>query len=294
MSEATNRREFLRNVTVAGAGLAALGPAALQAAELPDGKPKAQTGATTRPTAATRPASRPAKVEHPLSVAVIGTSWTGKNPGRGTELALSLAALPGAVVRYVCDVDEDHVHRSAAIVGERQGIEPKAAGDFRHVLDDPSIDAVAIATPDHWHAPAAILACAAGKHVYVEKPCCHNPHEGELLVEAQKKFNRVIQHGTQRRSYPKNIEAVAKLKDGIIGKVTMSRGWYAANRKGIGRGKVIAPPPTLDWSLWQGPAPETEYRDNLHPYNWHWFWQWGTGECGNNGIHALDLCRWGL
>src|SRR5947207_2859875 len=212
MPEPANRREFLRNVTVAGAGLAALGPAAWQAADLPEGKQAEQTGPTTRPVAATRPASRPVKVEHPLSVAVIGTSWTGKNPGRGTELALSLAALPGAVVWYVCDVDEDHVRRSAAIVGERQGIEPKAAGDFRRVLDDPSIDAVAIATPDHWHAPAAILACAAGKHVYVEKPCCHNPHEGELLVEAARKYNRVVQHGTQRRSWPKNVEAIDRLK----------------------------------------------------------------------------------
>src|SRR3954469_19786865 len=247
MSDTTNRREFMRNVTVAGAGLAALGPAALQAADLPEGKQAAQTGATTRPAAATRPSSRPAKIEHPLSVAVIGTSWTGKNPGRGTELALSLAALPGAVVRYVCDVDEDHVRRSAAIVGEKQGIEPKAAGDFRRVLDDKSIDAVAIATPDHWHAPAAILACAAGKHVYVEKPCCHNPHEGELLVEAARKYNRVVQHGTQRRSWSAVGKAIKAVRGGELGKIHFARCWYAVDRKPIGRGKGAAVPKGLDF-----------------------------------------------
>jgi predicted dehydrogenase len=226
-------------------------------------------------------------------MAIIGTS------GRGTDLGSTFASLPGVVVKYTADVDDAKSAAAAKAIGRKAQANhdspaPQPAKDFRKVLEDPEIQAVAIATPDHWHAPAAILAAAAGKQVYVEKPCCHNPHEGELLLAAQQKYKTIIQHGTQRRSYPKLIQAIDKLKQGVIGKVTMSRGWYTNNRPPIGRGKVVAPPSTFDWTLWQGPAPDREYKDNLHPYNWHWFWHWGTGECGNNGIHALDVCRWGL
>jgi predicted dehydrogenase len=157
------------------------------------------------------------------------------------------------------------------------------------------VDALLIATPDHWHAPAAILACAAGKHVYVEKPCSHNPREGELLVEAAKKHGRVVQHGTQRRSFPSHIEAVDALRKGAIGRVLEARCYYLFNdRPTIGRGKPAPVPDHLDWTLWQGPAPEREYRDNYHPYHWHWFWQWGTGEVGNSAVHTVDIARWGL
>jgi predicted dehydrogenase len=165
---------------------------------------------------------------------------------------------------------------------------------MRRIFDDPAVDAVAIATPDHWHAPATILACAAGKHVYVEKPASHNPREGELMIEAARKHNRVVQVGTQRRSMQGMREAIERLRAGEIGRVLLSRGWYTAVRKPIGRGKPAPVPAGLDYALWQGPAPEREYRDNVVHYNWHWFWHWGTGELGNNGIHSLDLCRWGL
>jgi predicted dehydrogenase len=172
---------------------------------------------------------------------------------------------------------------------------PKAVRDFRKILDDKAVDAIVIATPDHWHAPAAILACAAGKHVYVEKPCCHNPHEGELLVAAARKHGRVVQQGTQRRSAPGHIEAVDALRKGAIGKVIEARCYYLFHdRPSIGRGKPAPVPESLDWSLWQGPAPEREFRDNFVPYHWHWFWHWGTSELGNNGIHTLDVARWGL
>ena len=290
MTDPTDRREFLRNMTLAGAGLAAFGPGALRAADAPAAK-----GDSHSPTSKPAPAAtRPAKVDKPLNIGVIGTSFNGKSPGRGSDLALSFAVLPGAVVKYVCDVDDDHVQKAQAAVAAKQGIEPKAVKDLHRVLDDPSVDAVVIATPDHWHAPAAILACAAGKHVYVEKPCCHNPREGELLVEAARKHTRVVQHGTQRRSWPKNIEAIKRVKGGDIGRVLFVRGWYNNSRPETGRRTATSVPPGLDWEMWQGPAPRRPYTENVAPYKWHWFWNWGTGELGNNGVHALDVCRWGL
>ncbi len=228
-----------------------------------------------------------------ITLAVIGSG------GRGTQLGAGFAAMPTVFIKTMCDVDDRNAASAAKAVAakaekNKNTPAPGTARDLHKVLEDKDVQGVIVATPDHWHAPAAILAASAGKHVYVEKPCCHNPREGELLVAAQKKFSRVIQQGTQRRSYPKNIEAIAKLREGAIGMVLFSRGWYSNNRPSIGKGKAVPAPAELDWTLWQGPAPDREYRDNFVPYNWHWFWHWGTGECGNNGIHALDLCRWGL
>src|SRR5581483_7991587 len=142
--------------------------------------------------------------------------------------------------------------------------------------------------------PATILACAAGKHVYVEKPCCHNPHEGELMVEAARKHGRKVQMGNQRRSWPWVIEAMNRLKSGELGKVLFARTWYNNSRVSIGHGKPAPIPAWLDYSLWQGPAPEVPFVDNLIHYKWHWRWHWGNGELGNNGIHFLDLARWGM
>jgi predicted dehydrogenase len=226
-------------------------------------------------------------------VAMMGVS------SRGTQLGSTFASLPGVFIKYAADVDEGIAAAGARAIGKKAAAankapEPQPVKDFRKVLDDPDVQALIIAAPDHWHAPAAILAASAGKHVYVEKPCCHNPHEGELLLAAQQKYKVVMQQGSQRRSYPKLIEAIQKLKEGVIGKVTMSRGWYTNNRPPIGKGKVVPVPGKFDWTMWQGPAPDREYHDNYHPYNWHWFWHWGTGEAGNNGIHSLDICRWGL
>jgi predicted dehydrogenase len=156
-------------------------------------------------------------------------------------------------------------------------------------------DAVVIATPDHWHAPATIISVAHGKHVYVEKPCSHNPYEGEMLIRAMKKYsNKHIQMGNQRRSFP-NLMAVAKeVHNGLLGNAYFGKSWYANNRKSIGYGKKIPVPNTLDFELWQGPAPRKDYMDNLVHYNWHWFWHWGTGESNNNGTHEIDCCRWFL
>jgi predicted dehydrogenase len=152
-----------------------------------------------------------------------------------------------------------------------------------------------IASPDHWHAPATILGVTHGKHVYVEKPCGHNPYEGELLIQAMKKYpKQIIQMGNQRRSMPNLINAVKEVRDGIIGNAYFGKSWYANNRKSIGYGKKVPVPATLDFELWQGPAPRRDYRDNIVHYNWHWFWHWGTAETCNNGTHEIDMCRWFL
>ena len=214
--------------------------------------------------------------------------------GRGTVLAKTFAKTPNAEVASVCDVDATVLAKAAAAVSEAQGKAVKSMGDFRRALDDKSIDALVIAAPDHWHAPAALLAMSAGKHVYLEKPCGHNPREGELLVEAQRKHRRVVQMGTQQRSAPRSIEVLEAVREGLIGKPYQARAWYANTRGTIGRGKAAPVPGNLDYELWQGPAPHTPYHDNVIHYNWHWFRRWGTGEIANNGTHEIDVCRWAL
>jgi predicted dehydrogenase len=223
-----------------------------------------------------------------IRVATIGVN------SRGRRLTDVFARLPGCEVAYVCDVDSRVMDRALALCTEAQGKAPRAESDFRRILEDPEVDAVVIASPDHWHAPMAIMAVEAGKHVYVEKPCSHTPREGELLVEAARKHGRVVQMGNQRRSWSMVQEAMALVQGGEIGRVHHARSWYTNGRTSIGRGKETAPPDSLDWDLWQGPAPRRAFHDNFVHYHWHWFWHWGTGEAGNNAIHSLDLARWGL
>ncbi len=223
----------------------------------------------------------------------INVSVMGVN-SRGLALAKNFASQEKCDVVHICDVDSRAVSNCLTALKERQNATAKGFADFRRSLDSNDIDAFVIAAPDHWHAPASLMAMEAGKHVYVEKPCSHNPNEGEILVKAAARYGKVIQMGNQRRSWPNVVEGINALKNGIIGRVYFGKGWYSNNRPSIGIGKKTAVPDWLDWDFWQGPAPRKSFKDNLIHYNWHWHWHWGTGEALNNGTHMIDLLRWGM
>ncbi|WP_293709959.1 Gfo/Idh/MocA family oxidoreductase [uncultured Parabacteroides sp.] len=213
---------------------------------------------------------------------------------RGAALARNFAKQKNCIVKHICDVDSRALDKCIAEVTNISDTTPKGYKDLRLMLEKKDLDAVVIATPDHWHAPAALLAMKAGKHVYLEKPCSHSPEEGEILIQAAQKYDKVVQMGNQRRSWPNVVEAINEIKAGTIGKVYFGKSWYTNNRAPIGKGKEVRVPDWLDWDLWQGPAPRTTYKDNIVHYNWHWFWRWGTGEALNNGTHMIDLLRWGM
>ena len=214
--------------------------------------------------------------------------------GRGQGLASTLARLPNAQITHVCDVNETLLAPFGKQIAELQNSEPKPVIDLRRVLDDKSVDAIVVATPDHWHALATIWGCQAGKHVYVEKPISHNVFEGRQMVAAARKHNRVVQVGTQSRSVPHYRKAMELLHGGRIGEVRVAKAWNSQLRRRVEAVDDSPVPSGLDWGIWQGPAPEHPFNANRYSYGWRWLWDYGTGDMGNDGVHDLDIARWGL
>ena len=220
-----------------------------------------------------------------LRVAVMGLN------GRGMAHVSAFAAASNMQVTHLADVDSKVLSTRGGEVAKKYGA-TKLERDYRRVLDSKSVDILSVATPDHWHAKAALDAMSAGKHVYLEKPCGIAPSEGEALIAAQKRSGLVLQVGNQQRSSVETRELVSLVREGLLGEIYAADTWYANNRKSIGVGVDGAPPPNLDWDLWQGPRPRRTYRSNVVHYNWHWFWHWGTGELCNNAVHEVDIARW--
>lgn len=233
-------------------------------------------------------AVRAADVNNQLRAAIIGVN------GRGVSHMEGFTAADNVKVVVLCDVDEKVLAERAAQFEKKYGYKVETSTDMRQVFDRKDIDVVGIATPNHWHALATIWACQAGKDVYVEKPGSHNVFEGRKMVEAAKKYNRIVQHGVQLRSNPELRRAVELLREGIIGDVYMARGLVFRERGDLGHKPNAQPPKTLNWDAWQGPAPTREFSTKYFHYNWHWHWDFGNGDIGNQGVHETDMCLWGL
>ena len=268
-----SRRQFLKSSAIASVGLA---------------------GARTSFAAS---AARTPGANEAVRVAVIGlggTDTVGGVGGRGHQLIASLLQVPHVRITALCDVDESFLRREAQPLKER-GLDVATHRDLRRVFDDSNVDAVVIATPNHWHGLATIWACQAGKDVYVEKPFSHNIWEGRQMVAAARKYGRIVQTGTQNRSSPLLRRAFEELRGGALGRIRFGHAIMYRGREGIGQVTGSTPvPSTLDYDLWCGPAPLSPLRRKQLHYEWHWFWETGNGEIGNNGVHMMDICRWGL
>ena len=255
-----NRRTFVRNAALAGVSVVAAGKVFGQDAP-----------------------------SNTIRLAIMGCH----RGGRGFGLMKTAMADKGVEIAALCDVDSRALAAASEEVEKVSGKKPKTEADIRKLLEDKNIDGVICAAPDHWHAPAALMTMKAGKAIFLEKPGSHNPREGEILVEAAKKYNAIFQLGTQRRSAPAYHQVIKDIKN-LIGEPRFARCWYARRRGPIGNGRAVPVPEWLNWDLWQGPAPRREYLSNIVHYDWHWRWHWGTGESGNNATHSLDVARWAL
>jgi predicted dehydrogenase len=224
-----------------------------------------------------------------INIAVIGTG------GRGNDHIKEYAALPGARIAALCDIDQAALEVATTRVKNLTGEAPKGYGDMRDLFADKNVDAVSITTPNHWHALATIWACKAGKDVYCEKPACYNVHEGERMIETARQTGRMVQIGSQSRSVPHKIRAMQLLHDGVIGKVYLAKGLCFKRRRSIGhKPDQPAPPPGVNWEMFLGPAPLRPFNELRFKYNWHWFWDTGNGDIGNQGVHEMDIARWGM
>jgi predicted dehydrogenase len=268
---AVDRRQFLHNTAALAASMAALQKTTAKAADETTPQPKKRTS--------------PNEV---VNVAIVGVH------GRGMEHVRGFNDLDEARITTICDVDRNAIGRAMKAVSSKYGSEPEYVVDFRRLLDDKDIDVISIATPNHWHSLQSIWACQAGKDVYLEKPISHNVLEGRRAVEAAEKYNRVVQTGTQCRSHKGIQDAIEFLRSGKLGKIYMAKGLCYKPRGSIGHKPDGTVPAGLDYNLWLGPAPERPYNPNYVHYNWHWFWDFGNGDLGNQGIHQVDLARWGI
>ena len=257
MRNATNRRRFMQEASAAVAAASVLGERTYAAAN------------------------------EKVNVAVLGA-------GRGASLAHWFSSLPESQVVAVCEVDESRGHALVERVAAIQGSKPPVVPDFRTLLDRKDVDALAVATPDHWHGPATISACVAGKDVYVEKPCSHNIAEGRVMVQAARKHGRIVQVGTNLRAAPHYREAWALLHKGEIGKVLMAKAINNQRRSPLRHHEDEPTPSGVHYDMWLGPAPQRPFNRNHFHSSWHWRWEYGTGDIGNDGVHQIDLGCWAL
>jgi predicted dehydrogenase len=223
-----------------------------------------------------------------VRIAVVGCG------GRGSSHVSAWSSMPNVEIVALCDVDESHIAAKLKTLESKGKPKPATYVDFRKLLEDKTIDAVSLATPNHWHTLQTIWACQAGKDVYVEKPCSHNVFESQQIIAAARKYDRIVQQGSQSRSSPALREAVQRMATGELGEVYMARGLCYKWRDTIGHTPVSAVPAGVDYDLWTGPAPKREFTKNRFHYNWHWMWDTGNGDLGNQGIHEVDIARWGL
>ena len=232
--------------------------------------------------------TRPVAASDKVNIGMIGVG------GRGRGLLGTFSSLSDVNVAYLCDADQASLERAGRVLERAGKPVPQTTNDMRRLFDSKDVDAVVVATPDHWHAPATILACDAGKDVYVEKPASHNIREGRLMVDAARRNGRIVQVGTQSRSRPSSVKAIEIAQSGALGDVLMAKAWNVQLRDDIGHKPNSPVPKGIDYDTWLGPAPWIPFNENRFHYKWHWHWHFGTGDAGNDGAHQIDIARWAL